>query len=130
MINTVLSTALAHPNYLSLGALIVSVFFAGSFLQGERVRKQEVKEQLREIQKLADQSLARVDQVQADLAAEDARLVGEISEAYAALAALNEKERVQRLAIEETARRNEQLANRRQQNRQQVNDSSGFIIDN
>ncbi|MEM8485565.1 MAG: hypothetical protein AAF564_08435 [Bacteroidota bacterium] len=130
MINTVVTTALAHPNYLSLGALIVSVFFAGSFLQGERVRKQEVKEQLREIQKLADQSMARVDQVQATLAAEDARLVAEISEAYTALAALNEKERVQRLALEETARRNQQLANRRQQNRQQVNESSGFIIDN
>ena len=130
MINTVVTAALAHPNYLSLGALIVSVFFAGTFLQGERVRKQEVKEQLREIQQLTEQSLARVDQVQSELAAEDARLVDEISEAYTALAALNEKERVQREELEESERRNQQLANRRQQNRQQVNDSSGCIIDN
>ncbi len=130
MINTVVTTALAHPNYLSLGALIVSVFFAGTFLQGERVRKQEVKEQLREIQQLTEQSLARVDQVQTELAAEDARLVSEISEAYTALAALNEKELAQREALEASERRNQQLGNRRQQNRQRVNDSSGFIIDN
>lgn len=126
----VLNFLLAHSSYVSLGALVMSVFFAGTMLQGERVRQQEVKAELREIEQVAAQSMNRVAQINAQLEAEDARLVEEIGETYAELAALNEKERQQRAELEATAARNRQLDNQRNQQRTTIERSAGFIIDN
>lgn len=130
MLSSLLTTIMAYPNYLSLGALVMSVFFAGTFLQGERLRKQEIKDELREIQQLAEQTMARVEDINTQLSQKDAQLVGEISEAYQILAELTEKERLQRVALEESARRRNELSDQRQSERQNVNNSAGFIIDN
>ena len=130
MLNAVLSTVMANPGFLGLGALVVSTFFAGTMLQGERVRNQEIRDELREIKQLTEQSLLRVAAIEEALHTEDARLVNEIGVAYEALAVLNEKERVQRAALEATARRNRQLAIERLRQRETVKKSDGFIIDN
>lgn len=126
----VLNFLLAHSSYVSLGALVMSVFFAGTMLQGERVRQQEVKDALREIEQVAAQSMDRVEQINTRLEAEDARLVNEIGETYEELAALNEKERQQRAELEATAARNRQLANQRNEQRTTIERSAGFVIDN
>jgi len=123
-----LSFLLANSSYVSLGALVLSVFFAGTMLQGERLRTREVRDALREIENITGQSLERVAQINAHLEAEDARLVGQISQAYAELAALNEQERLKRVQIEQTARRRRQLENERLQERERIRSSTGFIF--
>ena len=122
-----LETLLKYPNYLSLGALILSTFFAGTMLQGERIRKEEIREELREIQQLTEQSLDEVAQIQTLLEQEDARLVGEISEAYEVLAALNERERGVRAELEASDRERQRLANQRRRNQQAINNAGRFF---
>ncbi len=126
MLNTLLSTLLANPGYLSLGALVLSTFFAGTMLQGERIRKEEIREELREIQELTRQSLAQVEQIQVQLEATDARLVGQIGETYEVLVQLNKQEQEARAGLEEEERR--RLARQRSQLRQEVNNTSGFVF--
>ena len=109
MINALLQTALKYPSYFSLGALVLSTFFAGSMLKGDRIRTQEIKEELREIQAQTEQSLAEVEQIQTNLDQEDARLVSEITQAYEVIAELNEKARVVRADIEEAEERAKEL---------------------
>ncbi len=128
--SAVLNFLLANSSYVSLGALIMSVFFAGTFLQGERLRKQEVKDALEEIQNLTEQSMNRVEKINAILEKEDARLLSEIGVAYQELAALNEQERVKQAQLEETEQRNAELEAQNRRNRNRVRSSSGFIFDN
>ena len=94
----------ANAGYVSIGALMLSVFCAGSFLQGERVRKEEIREQMREIEALTEETMARVATISATLEAEDQRLVAEIETTYAELATLNAEEAAARRALAERQR--------------------------
>lgn len=127
MLNSLLQTAMKYPSYFSLGALVLSTFFAGSMLKGDRVRTQEIKAELREIQAQTEQSLAAVEQIQVNLEQEDAKLVSEISQAYEVIATLNEQARVVRAEIERSEVRNRQLQANRNRSRQQINDSRRFF---
>ncbi len=89
----------ANAGYVSIGALMLSVFCAGSYLQGERVRKAEIRDQMEEIEALAAESMDRVASIRSTLEAEDRRLVAEITETYAELAALNAEEVAARRAL-------------------------------
>ncbi len=127
MINALLQTALKYPSYFSLGALVLSTFFAGSMLKGDRIRTQEIKEELREIQAQTEQSLAEVEQIQTNLDQEDARLVSEITQAYEVIAELNEKARVVRADIEEAEERDKELQTQRNEHGQGINNSGRFF---
>ena len=130
MISSIFTTLLANPGYLSLGALVLSTFFAGSMLQGDRVRTQEIKEELREIQQLTEQSLAQVEQIQVKLEQEDARLVNEISQAYEILAVLNEKEREVRVGLKETEKENNRLAAERRKRQEEIRKNGSLVFSN
>ncbi|MDZ4700168.1 MAG: hypothetical protein SH809_10720 [Rhodothermales bacterium] len=94
----------ANAGYVSIGALMLSVFCAGSFLQGERVRKEEIREQMRDIEALTEETMARVATITATLEAEDRRLVAEIESTYEELAVLNAEEAAARRALAERQR--------------------------
>jgi predicted oxidoreductase len=94
----------ANAGYVSIGALTLSVFCAGSFLQGERVRKEEIRDQMREIEALTEETMARVASITATLEAEDQRLVAEIENTYQELAVLNAEEAAARRALAERQR--------------------------
>lgn len=128
MLQAALTTLQANPNFVSLGALILSVFFAGTMLQGERTRKQDVKDALAEIEALSAASLERVEEINADLETQDAELVGQIDEAYDELARISEREEQALANLEQTNRRNRQLQQQNQQNREAVRSSTDFIF--
>jgi len=130
MINSILTSLLANPAYLSLGALVLSTFFAGSMLQGDRVRTQEIKDELREIQMLTEQSLSQVDHIQSTLDQEDDRLIREIDEAYEDLAALNEKERVARAELEASDREQARLAAERRRQQEAIERDGRLFFSN
>lgn len=130
MFNSVLTTLLAYPKYVSLGALVMSVFFAGTMLQGEWNRKKEIKAEMREIRAEADAVLQEVDAISSRLKAQDEALVFEIKQTYKELEALNHKEWQQRVALDESEAERRRLESELQQPRRQVKSSSGFIIDN
>lgn len=88
----------ANAGYVSIGALMLSLFCAGSMLKGEQVRKEEIREQLREIEAQTATTMERVHQITAQLAAEDRQLVQEIEKTYGELAALTAEEMAARKA--------------------------------
>lgn len=130
MFGSLLTTLMANPGSLSLGALILSVFFAGSMLQGERMRNQEIRDALEEIEKATQQSLDRVEEINANLGQEDARLVSEIAETYEILATLNEQERKTRAGLEASGRAAAQLENVRQAERERLRKAAEFSFSN
>ncbi|MFK7845980.1 MAG: hypothetical protein AB8G77_11820 [Rhodothermales bacterium] len=128
--NALLTTLLANPSYLSLGALVLSTFFAGSMLQGDRIRTQEIKEELREIKEMTAASLVEVEQIQVRLEQEDARLIKEIGLAYSVLAQLNEKERIARADLEASDRERQRLADQRRRQQNAVNQNGRLFFSN
>ncbi len=130
MFNSLITMILANPGYVSLGALVLSTFFAGTMLQGDRIRKQEIQEELREIQQLTEESLTRVQEIQTTLEQQDAALLQDIGEAYEVLATLNKQEQEERLKLEESAQEAARLAAQRRRQQQAVNDSGRLFFSN
>lgn len=54
-----------NNNLISVGALVLSVFFAGMYIRGEWSRSQDLKNQLKEMQDLQAQTQAHVDSINA-----------------------------------------------------------------
>ena len=128
MLNTIFTFVGANSSLVSLGTLGLTVFFAGSMLQGERVRKQEIKAELREIQAETEASMARVKAIQDALAIADAQLVDQIRATYTELDSLNAE-----LYIAQKNLEDESLENARQQGSSalsRVPVSSGFELKN
>ncbi len=96
----------ANGSYFSIGALCLSLFCAGSMLQGERLRKEEIREQMREIEAMTETTMARVAEINTRLEAQDQALVAEIETTYGELAALSAEESEARRAL---ARSQQQL---------------------
>lgn len=71
-----------NSNVLSLVGLLVSVFFAGSYLRGEISRRQEMKQELRELQDQQKQTMARVDSVNAVYEKEKLELLHQTKDLY------------------------------------------------
>jgi hypothetical protein len=94
----------ANAGYVSIGALMLSVFCAGSMLQAERVRKQEIRDALHEIEVQTDSTLQRIARIDAWLQAEDRRLVAEIETTYGELADVSAAEASARRALAESRR--------------------------
>ena len=128
MLQTLFTFIGANSSLVSLGTLGLTVFFAGTMLQGERVRKQEIKAELREIQAETEASMARVQAIQDALALADAELVGQIKATYTELDSLNAEQYAIKKKLED-----EQLANVQRQGSsaiRRVPASSGFDLKN
>lgn len=80
-----------NPNLFSLAALGLAVFFAGSFLEGERIRNREFREDIKAIKSKNRQILGRVAQINQTAARQDALIKEKITNAYEELAALQEE---------------------------------------
>ncbi len=130
MFNSLITILLGNAGMVSLGALVLSTFFAGSMLQGDRIRKQEIQEELREIQQLTEESLTRVAEIQTNLEKQDAQLLQEIGDAYDVLAKLNKEQEAAQLALEETEREQARLAAQRRRQQQTVTDSGRLFFSN
>ena len=114
------------PGLFSLIALGVSVFFAGQFLEGERLQKRELKTNLQEIEATTQQILQQVDSINQAVAAQDAALSQKIASSYALLGELGEKKQKQRLRL---IRRNRNIAQNeanRERDKQEMRQAGGF----
>ncbi|MEZ4698833.1 MAG: hypothetical protein R2834_00765 [Rhodothermales bacterium] len=117
----------ANAGYVSIGALMLSVFCAGSMLKGEQVRKEEIREQLRDIEAQTASTMERVHQITAQLEAQDRQLVQEIEKTYGELAALSAEETEARRA-KASADQQIRQATRRPAGYQAIQDIPGFHI--
>lgn len=68
---------------------MIAVFFAGAFLNGERLRTKELKMELQEIRDQKDQIMQRVDQIQQKTYEEEQKILARIDTAYQLLHELN-----------------------------------------
>ena len=83
-----------NNNYISLIAVLVSIFFAGAYLRGESVRKKEMKEEIQAIKDRQEEILQSVQQINEVAHKQDLVLLAQIDSAYSYLRELNETKKV------------------------------------
>jgi hypothetical protein len=107
-----------NTNIISLVGLLVSVFFAGSYLRGEIGRRQEMKAELRALKDEQARSMARVDSVNAVYEKEKLELLQQTKQFYDQLDTILDM----KLANNQAYRRvNQQLNDRRDEVTQSIN---------
>lgn len=107
-----------NSNTLSLVGLLVSVFFAGSYLRGEIGRRQEMKQELRELKDEQEKTMARVDSVNAAYEKDKLELLQQTKQFYDQLDTIMDL----KLANTQAVRRvNQQLNERRNDVTQSIN---------
>ena len=113
-------------NAFSLIALLLSVYFAASFFEGERLRTRELKDALREVESAHAETLRTLEVMRMQTIQADNQLVEKIESMYGELGALNEKERQQRLRLIQRNKQINQTQTGNTQNREKIRESSGF----
>jgi len=81
-----------NSSYISLIAMIVAVFFTGTYLRGEGVRKREVNEALDEIRARQTAIMAQVDEINRVTMERDQQLLSRIDSARTYIDLLNAEE--------------------------------------
>lgn len=97
-----------YSNLISMGAMMVAVFFTGAFLSGERHRTKELKMELQEIRAQKDAVMQRVEQINQRTYEEEQKILDRIETAYTLLNSLNSQRTLKRKEIEEIRARIEQ----------------------
>ncbi len=77
-------------NLISALSMAVSAFFAGSFLQGERMRKAEFRESIEQIRMEQAAIMQRVDEVNEYVKLKEIEMISQIDSAYLVLDDLNQ----------------------------------------
>lgn len=113
-------------NAFSLIALLVSVYFAASFLEGERLRTRELKDALQEVESAHEETLRTLEVMRMQTIQADNQLVEKIDAMYGELGALNEKERLQRLRLIQRNKQINETQTGNTQNRAKIREASGF----
>ncbi|MDX1907355.1 MAG: hypothetical protein SF053_10010 [Bacteroidia bacterium] len=80
-----------NPNLITLGALLLAVFAAGAFFQGERLRKGDMKEQSKAIRDSQERINQRIDSVYTVAIAREKELLDQLSYAYRTLDSVRSK---------------------------------------
>ena len=113
-------------DYLSVAAVVTSVYFAGTFLEGERIRSQELKESMREILEETEQINERILFINQKAQVEDLLLMDKIGQTYANLEELGKKERSIRLRKINNSRTNKNLKEGNAKNIDEIRRGKGF----
>lgn len=78
-----------NMNLMSIAAMMIAVFFAGAFLNGERLRTKELEMELKEIRAQKDLVMQRVEQINQKTYEDEKRILARIDTAYSLLNTLN-----------------------------------------
>jgi chromosome segregation ATPase len=78
-----------NKQLISVIAMMISVFFAGAFLNGERLRTKELEMELKEIRAQKDLVMQRVEQINQKTYEDEKRILARIDTAYSLLNSLN-----------------------------------------
>lgn len=78
-----------NMNLISIAAMMIAVFFAGAFLNGERLRTKELEMELKEIRAQKDLVMQRVEQINQKTYEDEKRILARIDTAYSLLNTLN-----------------------------------------
>ncbi len=78
-----------NTNLMSIAAMMIAVFFAGAFLNGERLRTKELEMELKEIRAQKDLVMQRVEQINQKTYEDEKRILARIDTAYSLLNKLN-----------------------------------------
>lgn len=119
-----------YSDLIGLGALLISIYFAGSFLEGERLAARELKADLQDVEQATEQILLEVDAINQRLAEEDLKLVQQIEGTYGQLNQLNEKELEARKGLERRWRRTKKQKKQNSDKREQMRQEGGFKFRN
>ncbi len=92
-------------NLVSAFSMGISAFFAGAFLQGERLRKAEFRESLEQIRNEQRVIMQRVEEVNAYVKLKEIELISQLDSAYLVMDDLNDQRRRSWRRIEETEKR-------------------------
>jgi hypothetical protein len=74
-----------NQNFISIAALLLSVFFAGAYLRGEIGRRAELKAELKEMKELQRQLMIQVDSINASYAQDKLDLLRQTHNFYSQL---------------------------------------------
>lgn len=90
-----------YANLISMGALVLSVFCAGAFLNGERLRTKDLRQELKTIQAEKDAIMRQVDAINQRTYEEEQKILDKIQTAYSLLNELDNLKRNQKEKIAE-----------------------------
>lgn len=90
----------AYTNLISMASMMIAVFFAGAFLNGERLRTKELKMELQEIRERKEEIMQRVEQIQQKTFEEEQKILARIDTAYQLLNDLNSQRTLKKAEIE------------------------------
>jgi len=88
-------------NLISAFSMAISAFFAGAFLQGERLRTREFKESMEQIRIKQEDIMLRVEEINQYVKVKEYELNSEIDSAYQVLSELNTNRRLSQAKIRE-----------------------------
>ena len=117
---------------VSLAALGISTFLMGGYLGGAMARKQEVKEEIKEIQAEHRAILLRIDSVYRTSVAREQKSLEQMDAIYTTLTTLTAQEGKTRTNISEatkTLQKGKEVIQTRKEELKQAASSSGFIVD-
>ena len=122
----VLTYITSKTNPLGLIALLIAAYFAGSFIQGERIQTRELKAELAEIEKRHAEIMAEVDSINSITAQKDLFLQSKIAQTYQKLDNYGEQIAARRAALKRRSWAISQQGKKNREDAKQMQNAGGF----